>query len=151
MSLHQHIKDSIKEAMKAKDPVKLQVLRSIVAASTNELLNLKRTPQDMLTDEETITVIKRAIKQRKDSIEQFVNGGRSDLADSEKEELSVLQTFVPASMSKEDIKIAVEKKIQELGITDKSKIGMLLGAIMKDLKGQADGSDVKEVVESLLQ
>ncbi len=149
MSLHQTIKDGIKDAMKAKDAVRLSVMRGLTSAFTNELVNLKRTPQDALSDDEALAVVKRAIKQRKDSIEQFTAGGRPELAESELAELAILQTFVPATMSKEAIKEVAEKIIAEKGF-DKSKMGIAVGAIMKELKGAAEGSDVKEVVEGLL-
>ena len=148
--LHQNIKDGIKDAMRSKDAVKLSVLRGLVADFTNELVTKGRMPQDMLTDEEAMVVIKRAAKRRKDSIEQFKGGGREDLAVSEEEELKVVETFIPAMMSKEDIKkIALAKK-EEMGIIDKSKAGQFIGTLMKELKGQADGMMVKEVVEEIL-
>lgn len=138
------------EAMRAKDAVKLQTLRGILSAFTNELVNLKRTPQDMLSDEEALAVIRRAVKQRKDSIEQFVSGGRPELAEDEKAELAVLETYLPAMMSEEDImKIALAKK-EEMGEVDKSKAGQFVGMLMKDLKGKADGDVVKKVVDSIL-
>ena len=149
MSLHLDIKAGIKQAMLAKDTVRLNVLRGLVTAMTNQALVLGGTPQTELKDEDTIAVIKRAVKQRKDSIEQFIAGGRPELADTEKGELAILETFLPATMSKEDIKKIAEAKKAEMGITDKGKLGIFMGALMKDLKGQADGADVKEVVESL--
>ena len=81
MSLHQTIKDGIKDAMKAKDAVRLSVMRGLTSAFTNELVNLKRTPQDALSDDEALAVVKRAIKQRKDSIEQYIKGNRPELAE----------------------------------------------------------------------
>lgn len=150
MSLQTDIKTHMVEAMKAKDAVKLQTIRGLVSAFTNELVNLKRTPQDTLSDEEVLAVIRRAVKQRKDSIEQFVAGGRPELADDEKAELVVLETYLPALMSEEDVmKIALAKK-EEMGEIDKSKAGQFMGMLMKDLKGKADGDVVKKVVDSLL-
>jgi uncharacterized protein YqeY len=150
MTLHETLKEQIKDAMREKDAVKLQTLRGLVSACTNELVNLKRTPQDMLSDEEVLTVIRRAVKQRKDSIEQFTAGGRPELAESEQAELNILETYLPASMSEEEVtRIALAKK-EELGITDKSKMGQFMGALMKELKGKADGDVVKKVVEKVL-
>jgi len=145
--MHQQIKDQIKAAMLAKDTVRLGVLRGLLAAFTNELVATKRMPQDMLTDEEVIAVIRRQAKQRKDSIEQFVNGGRPELAEDEKAELAVLETFLPQMMSKDEIRKVVEAKKAEMGEVDKSKMGIFMGSIMKDLKGKAEGADVKEVIE----
>lgn len=150
MSLHQTIRDQIKEAMKAKDTIRLGVLRGLVTAFTNELVATKRMPTEGLSDEEALNVIRRAVKQRKDSIDQFTKGGRADLAETEQSELSILETYLPAQMPREDVLQAAKTKMSELGITDKSKAGMLMGALMKDLKGKADGDVVKSVVDELL-
>lgn len=149
MSLQKQIKDSIKEAMMAKDAVRLTVLRGLSSAFTNELVATGKTPQDELDDEAALAVIRRNVKQRKDAIEQFTAGGRADLAESEQSELVILETYLPQMMSKEEIKKIAEAKKTEMGITDKSKMGQFMGALMKDLKGKADGNDVKEVVETL--
>ncbi len=148
MSLHTDIKASLKEAMKAKEHVRLQVIRSLMTAFMNELVATNRTPQDELTDEETLAVIKRAAKQRKESITQYEAAGRQDLADPEKEELAVLEEYLPQMMSQAEIQPVVAAKKAELGIEDKSQMGMLVGAVMKELSGKADGADVKAVVEA---
>ena len=150
MTLHQQIKEQIKEAMKAHEEVRLRTLRGLSAAFTNELVATKRPPQEELTDEEALNVIRRAVKQRKDSIEQFEKGGREDLAQGEKEELAVLEAYLPQMMSREEVLKVSQAKMEELGITDKSKMGMFMGAVMKELKGKADGDVVKSVVEELL-
>lgn len=149
MSIHTDLRTSLKDAMKAKDEARLRTVRSIITACTNELVATSRTPQELLTDEETIAVIKRLAKQRKESIVQYEAAGRQDLADPEKEELVILETYLPTLMSQEAIKPIAEATKAELGITDKSKLGQLVGAVMKKLGGQADGKDVKAVVESL--
>ena len=136
-------------ALLSRDNVRLTVLRGLMASFTNELVATKRKPQEELSDEEVIAVIKRTVKQRKDSIDQFRKGGREDLASSEESELKILETFLPKMMSKEDVKKKAIEVKEKLGITDKSKIGQLTGATMKELKGMADGTDVKEAVESL--
>ncbi len=147
--LHKQIKEGIKIAILAKNTVRLSVLRGLLTAFTNELVATKRKPQEELSDEEIIVVIRKAVKQRKDSIEQFRKGGREDLARAEEAELKILETYLPKMMSKEDVKKKVEDMKAKLGITDKSKIGQLIGATMKELSGLADGADVKEVAESL--
>lgn len=150
MSLHEDIRNSLKEAMKAKDAVKLRTVRSILTAFTNELVATGKTPQDMIDDEQGLSVIKRLAKQRKDSITQYEAAGRTDLAEPEKEELVVLEGYLPTLMTQDEIRPIAEAKKNELGVTDKSKMGVLVGAIMKELGGKADGSDVKAVVEELL-
>lgn len=148
MTLHEQIKGEIKEAMLAKDAVRLSVVRNIVAAFTNELVATKKMPQDLLDDENALKVIKRLVNQRKDSIAQFTAGNRPELAASEQAELAILEKYLPAQMSREEIrKVAIAKK-EALGF-DKSKAGQLTGAIMKELAGKADGGDVKAVVDEL--
>ncbi len=149
MTLQNQIKEQMKDAMRAKDEVKLQTIRSIVSSFTNELLNLKRTPQDELSDEEVLAVILKGVKQRKDSIEQFEKGGRTDLAEIEKAELTILETYLPKMMERDEVlKIAIAKK-EETGV-DKTKAGMFMGVLMKELKGKADGDTVKSVVDEIL-
>lgn len=149
MTLHETIKEGIKSALKAHDETRLLVMRGLSAAFTNELVNTKRKPTDMLIDEEALAVITRLAKQRKDSIDQFNAGGRADLADNEAKELVILQEFLPTMMPIEEVRKLAEAKKAELGITDASKKGMLVGALMKDLKGKADGGDVKSAVDGL--
>ena len=136
-------------AMKAKESVKLETLRGLLASFSNESVTLGRTPKDPLSDDEAMTVIKRAVKQRKDSIEQFRNGGRDDLVENEEKELAILTPLLPETMSLDEIKKIAETKKAELGIEDKSKLGILIGAIMKETRGKADGANVKAAVESL--
>ncbi|MHB8651817.1 MAG: GatB/YqeY domain-containing protein [Minisyncoccota bacterium] len=147
--IHQELRGQIKEALFAKETLRLSVLRGILTALVNELVAKGLKPQDELPDADALVVIKRLAKQRKDSIEQFEKGGRSDLAASEKEELAILETYLPTMMPKDEIRKIAERKKAELGITDKTKMGMLMGAIIKEVAGKADGGDVKEVVDSL--
>jgi uncharacterized protein YqeY len=148
--IHESIKSGIMEALKAKDQVKLRTYRSLATAMTNEVVAKKRKPDEFLTDDEALAVLKRASNQRKDSIEQFEAGGRNELAEPEKEELAVIQSLLPEQMSREQVEEAVKAKIAELGVADKSGAGKLTGAVMQELKGKADGGMVKDVVDSLL-
>ncbi len=149
MTIQATIKENIKVAMKARDEMRLSVMRGLSTAFTNELVATKRPPTDMLTDEEAIAVITRVSKQRKESISQFNAGGRPELAEAEEKELAILQEFLPEMMSVEEVKKLAEAKKAEMGLTDASKKGMLVGALMKDLKGKADGGDVKNAVDEL--
>ncbi len=146
---HEELKAGIKDAMKAKDAVRLSVFRGLVTAATNEAIAKGKGPDAMLSDDELMTVIMRAGKQRKDSIEQFEKGGRPELADGEKAELAVIETLLPAQMSKDEIEAAVKAKAAELSVTDKTGANKLIGALMKDLKGKADGNVVKDVITTL--
>jgi hypothetical protein len=147
--LHEQIKNSIKEAMLARDTLRLETYRGMLSAFTNELVSKNRKPNEILIDEEALVVITRLSKQRKDSIEQFKKGNRDDLVKKEEAELSILETYLPKMMDKEEVKSVVLSKKDELGITDATKKGMLMSVVMKDLKGKADGSLVKEVVDAL--
>ncbi|MEI6528221.1 MAG: GatB/YqeY domain-containing protein [bacterium] len=151
MSLQADFKNKIKEAMLAHDALRLMVLRGLVSSFTNELVAKGKKPQDELADDDVLNLIKRAVKQRRDSIEQFTKGGRMDLVENETAELKILETFLPQMMSREEIKKVAEAKKVELNITDKSKLGIFMGTLMKEFKGKADGSDVKAVVEELFQ
>lgn len=149
MALHEDIRNSLTEAMKAKDAVKLRTVRSMLTAFTNELVATGKTPQDVITDDAGLAVIKRLAKQRKDSISQYEAASRFDLAEPEKEELVVLEEYLPTLMTQEAILPIAQAKKAELGIDDKAKIGVLVGAVMKELAGKADGGDVKAVVDGL--
>ncbi len=148
--LHNQIREEIKNAMRAKDELRKEVLRGILTGFTNELVATRRTPQEILEDAGCIAVIKRQVKQRKDSYEQFMTGGRPELAEKEKNELIILEAFLPQTMSREEIKKIAEAKKAELGMVDKSKIGQFVGVVMKACGGNANGNDVKAVVEELL-
>ncbi|MDP2689294.1 MAG: GatB/YqeY domain-containing protein, partial [Deltaproteobacteria bacterium] len=102
------------------------------------------------TDEEALPVIKLAANQRKDSIGLYEQGGRKDLADAERAELAILEKYLPAQVSREKVDEIARAKLVELKISSKAESGKLIGAIMRDLKGQTDGNVVKEVVDSLL-
>ncbi len=143
------LKEELKNAMRAKDAVKLAVIRGIMTAVTNFLVQEQRGPDGAVTEDEMLTLISRAAKQRKDSIQQFEAGGRPELAEGEKAELAVLETMLPAQMSRDEIVAAATAKATEMGVTDKTKANMLMGSLMKDLKGKADGTVVKEVVDGM--
>jgi len=148
MSLHQTIKDEVKKSMIARDELRTMTLRGVLAAFTNELL-AKKLVGDVLDDNDALAVVKRLVKQRRDSIDQFTKGGRPELAEAEMKELTILNAFLPATMPKDEIqKVAVAMKAK-LNVVDKSGAGKLIGAISKELKGKAEGSDIKEVVDSL--
>lgn len=136
--------------MKAKELTKLDVIRSIMTACTNELVATKRTPQDELSDEEVLTVIKRLAKQRQEAITQYQSADRPELAEAEQAELDILRTYLPQAMGEDEIRTIAVAKQAELNITDSGKMGILIGAVMKETQGKADGADVKRVVESLL-
>ncbi len=150
MSLQTTIKDKIKEALKNKDEVGLRVYRSLTAAFTNELVAKGQKPDNSLTDEEALVVIKRQARQRQDSIDQFTTGNRQDLVAQEQAELEIIKAFLPAEMSTAEIEKIIMTKKNELNITDKSKLGILIGAVLKETGGTASGATIKKIAEKLL-
>ena len=146
--MQEKIKAEIKPAMIAKDTVRLGTLRMIMAAFTNELVTQGHPPTDPLSDEDCMKVIKRLAKQRKDSIDQFVAGGRPELAEDEKAELAVIESFLPAAMSEAEIEEKVKAKLAESPL-DPTKKGQFVGVMMKELGDTADGSMVKAVIDRL--
>ncbi|MEY2664548.1 MAG: hypothetical protein RIT04_356 [Candidatus Parcubacteria bacterium] len=157
MTLHETIKNQIKDAMRAKDSVRLDVLRSLVTAFSNELISKGTTVADksnaeLINDENALAIVKRSVKQHKDSIDQFEKGGRKDLSDKERAELVHLEAYLPASMSRDEIQKVVLAKIGQLpgGKLDKASSGKFMGEIMREFKGKADGADVKAVIDAIV-
>jgi uncharacterized protein YqeY len=150
MTIHETLKKSIPDALRAHDEAKLRTLRSLVTAMTNEVVAKKRKPDEFLTDEEAVVVLKRAASQRKDSIEQFEKASRNDLADPEKAELAIIESYLPEMMGREEIEKIAKAKMAELGVSNKADANKFIGALMKELKGKADGGAVKAVVDNLL-
>lgn len=135
------------EALKTKDALRLNVLRGLLSSFTNDAVAKKRKPDEELSDDEVLTIISRSVKQRKDSIAQFEKGGRNDLAETEKQELKILENYLPAQMTRDEIMTYVRSRQQELNMTDLAKKNMFMGAIMRELKGKTDGGVVREIID----
>lgn len=148
--LIQKIRDDMKVAMKAKDDIRVQTLRGALASFTNELVSKSMRPNEDVPDGMAVVVLKRLAKQRKDSADQFTKGGRPELAEKEMTELKIIEAYLPQSASKEDIEKVARAKMEELGVTDAAGIGKLTGAVMKELGGNADGNEIREVLLKLL-
>lgn len=151
--IHQTIKGQIKDALRAKDAIMLETLRGLNALFMNEML-ASNISSEFLPDEKALPLVKRSVKQRKDSIEQFAKGGRDDLVAKEKAELAILESFLPAMMSPEQVKLVVRERIQAMkiqGTFDPKSGGKITGMIMKELAGKADGTDVKAAVDAELK
>jgi len=103
-----------------------------------------------LSDEQATEVLMKAAKQRKESIEQYELGGREDLADAEKEELKIIESYLPEMMDEDEIRKIARKKIEELGASEMSDMGKVMGVLMQELKGKADGSLISSVVKEEL-
>ena len=147
MSLEQSLSADIVSAMKAKDPNKLTALRMLKTALTNKSIEKGRA----LEGAEELQVVSTLVKQRKDAIEQFTKGGRQDLADKEQAEIVILNTYLPASASDEEVAAAVTAAIAETGATGAKDMGKVMKAAMAALAGKTvDGKKVSEAVKASL-
>lgn len=141
------LQENLKQAMLAKEELKVSVLRMLKA----EVMKIQTDGTGTEITEEVIqNLVQKMIKQRKDSIEQFESGGRPELAVKEKEEVTLLMAYMPEQMSEEEVRAEVRATKSALGITDKSGLGKLMGALMGKLKGKADGGMIKKIVEEEL-
>jgi hypothetical protein len=150
MNLHQKIEEDLKGALKSGDKEKTGVLRFLISAIKNHQIEIKAKDEKYLADEETLVVVKRQIKQRRDSVESYKSGGREDLAEKEGQELVVLSAYMPEQMNEADVRDIVKIKLRELDISDKSGFGKLMGSVMQELEGKAEGNIVKRIIEEEL-
>ena len=155
MSLKETIQSKIKIAMQEKKTEELSVLRMVLAVVLNKerekRMKLGNDEAGKLTDEEVLEVISSEVKKRKDSIEQFEKGNRQDLADQEKRELEILMEYMPEQMNEEEVRKIVVNKIKEIDASGLQDIGKVMGAIMGQLKGKADGNLVNKIVQEELK
>lgn len=140
----------LKEAMKAKDAVALGVYRALLTGFMNELVAKGKTPQDALSDEECMAVVRRGIKQREDSYNQFTAAGRDDLATPEIAEKNILLQFLPAQMSEVEIAKEVANILGAMMPLDAKNLGRYIGACAGKLKDVASGDMVKKAVEEFV-
>jgi len=146
MDIREHVSGEMIKAAKDKDKAKLSVLRMIKSALHNKEIDLK----DEFGEKEILKVLSSMIKQRKDSVEQFRNGGRLELAEKEGKEIEVIQGFMPEQMSEEKIKTEIENAIEEAGATSIRDMGKVMKLLMPRLTGRADGKAVGEAVKARL-
>lgn len=149
MSLQEQLVNDMKESMKSGDSVKVSTIRMLKAAIKNKEIEKGGTSYK-LSDKETLEVIATAIKQRKDSIEQFTKGHRLDLAEKEKRELEILQAYMPPQMSDEDVKAEVKKAIAETSASSQKDMGKVMKVLMPRIAGRADGAVVNRIVRELI-
>lgn len=147
MSLSERLNDDMKQAMKNQDKFKLSVIRMVRSAVKNVEIDERKT----LDDNEVLDILNRELKQRRDSLQEFEKAGRTDLAESVKAEIDILQDYLPQQLSEEEIKEIVQQTIQETGASSKADMGKLMGALMPKVKGRADGKVVNQTVQQLLQ
>lgn len=149
MSLITHINEELKDAMKTGATEKRDTLRFLQSALKNVAIE-KRKPVAEFTDAEVQEVVKRLVKQRKDSIEQYKAGGRADLVAKEESELAFLSPYLPTTLSQEATEAMVDRILSDLGTVTAKDMGKIMGAVMKESAGQADGNLVREIVAKRL-
>ncbi len=147
MEILPKIMNEIKDAMRAKDSVKLNTLRFLQSAIKNREIELRPNP---MTDDESMGVIKKLVKQRKESIEQYKAGNRQDLVDQEAAELKILETYLPAQMSKEQVEKLVAEVIASTGAKSVKDMGPVMKEVLAKSGGAADNKLVSELVRSKL-
>lgn len=147
MSLLSRLNDDMKTAMKAKDKESLQVIRMIKSSIQNEQIK----EGNDLTEDEELTVLSREMKQRRDSLHEFEEAGRDDLAEKVKSEIVIVEKYMPEQLSEDDIRQLVQEAITQTGASSVKEFGKVMGAIMPKVKGKADGNQVNAIVKELLQ
>ena len=147
MTVHEQISQDLVAAMKAKETVKLSVLRMLKSALNLSAIEKKK---DFLADPEALEVIQKQVKQRRESIESFEKGGRPELAANEKAEIEVLAVYLPAQLSDEDLRKIVQGVIMNSGAKNKADTGKVMKDLMPLVKGRADGRRVQEILSQLL-
>jgi uncharacterized protein YqeY len=148
MGLREQIRDDMKEAMKAKDSARLNALRMVQAAFKNREIELR---PEAMSEDECLSVIKRQVKQRKESIEQYQAANRDDLVQAETAELKLLETYMPAQMGREQIEQIITQTIADLGAKTMKDMGGVIKEVIARTSGSADNKIVSEVVKARLQ
>lgn len=142
MSLLERLNADMKQAMKEKDKIRLTVIRMIKSSMQNEQIQLGRE----LNEDEMLTVLNRELKQRKESLREFEHADREDLVAKVREEITILNDYMPEQLTEDELMRIVKETIAEVGATGKSDMGKVMGAIMPKVKGKADGSFVNRMV-----
>ena len=146
-SLRERLRDDLKDAMRARDVVRRDTIRLVEAAIKNAEIE-KRGSE--LSEQDVQAILQRQVKQRQDSIEQYEQANRSDLADAERAEIAVIEVYLPQQMSRDEIEAAARAAIEQLGASGPGDRGKVMGRLMAELRGKADGAQVNAVVSDLL-
>jgi len=150
-SLVDRISEDLKDAMRAKDKIRLRTLRSLRSALQNkEIEQRKEDVETILSEQDELAVLRKQVNQREDSIEQYEDAGRKDLVRREREELTVLREYMPEQLSDEDLRNRLEAIVEEVGASSMADMGPVMGKAMEELRGRVDGSRVQAVVQQLL-
>ena len=146
MSLVESLNQDMKLAMKNKDKLRLSVIRMVKSSVKNEEIN----QGSQLSEEQVLAVLTRELKQRRDSLQEYLKYGREDLAAPTQEEIDILLAYMPEQMGEEEIRRLVSEIIQQVGAQSKKDLGKVMGALMPKVKGRADGALVNKIVQELL-
>lgn len=146
MTLKERLQEDMKTAMKSKDQLRLSVIRLTKAA----IMNLEIARGHELSDQEVIEVLAKEAKQRQDSIPEYEKAGRADIIETLRNEIKIIQEYLPAQLSEEEIRKIVKEAIAETGATGRKDMGNVMKALMPKTKGRADGKLVNQIVNSLL-
>lgn len=149
-SLKERIADDLKDAMRAQDDVRRRTLRSLRSALMKEEISKREGGTGELTEQQELSVLQKEAKQRRESMEQFEEAGREDLAQKERDELAVIEDYLPTKLSDEELRDMLEAIIDDVGASSMADMGAVMGRAMGELRGRADGNRVREMVESLL-
>jgi len=150
MRLKDEITEAIKMAMKSKDKMRLETIRSIKKALLEKEVSVRPSGQTELTEAQEMEVLVQQAKQRRDSIEQYQQAGRQDLADQETLELTIIEEYLPQQLSDSEIEQQIDQIITQVGATSPKDLGKVMGPAMQQLKGKADGKKVQELVKARL-
>lgn len=147
MGLREQLREDLKSAMRAGDATRRGTIRMLEAAIKNA--EIEKRGQE-LPEADVLAILQRQVKQRRDSIEQFERGGREDLAEIERAEIAVIEDYLPEQLSEEEIEAAARRVIEQVGASGPGDRGKVMGPLMKELRGKADGSAVNAAVSKLL-
>jgi len=150
MTLKDRISEDIKTAMKAKDKIRLETVRSIKKVLIEKESDIRGTGRDTLTESEEFDVLVQQAKQRRDSVEQYRNANRNDLADKEAEELAIIETYLPQQLTEDELSAIVDAIIAKTGASSPKDMGQVMGPAMQAVKGRADGKAVQGMVKAKL-
>jgi uncharacterized protein YqeY len=147
MNLAERLNEDMKKAMKDGNKFRLQTIRMVRASIKNQEIELRRP----LDDNDTLNILSRELKQRRDSLQDFEKGGRDDLVSNVKAEIEIITEYLPQQLTEEEVKAIVVQTMQETGASSKADLGKLMGALMPKVKGLADGKLVNAIVQQSLQ
>ncbi len=150
MSLKDRISDDIKTAMKAKDKLRLETVRSIKKVILEKETLVRPSGQTELTPDQELEVLTQLAKQRRDSVEQYTKAGRNDLADQESNELAIIEEYLPQQLSDAEVEAVIDELMAKTGASSPKDMGKVMGPAMQQLKGRADGSKVQALVKAKL-